>query len=52
MGQRNFLFDCYTNAMKTDNGYLFVHMRPSADDNTRVRTKMFDSPSVVYLPKK
>ena len=51
MGQRKFLFDCYTDAMKTNYGHLFINLRPSADDNTRVRTKMFDSPSIVYVKK-
>ena len=47
-----FLFDCYTDAMKTSYGHLFVNLRPAADDNTRIRSKMFDSPSVVYVPRK
>ena len=51
MGQQKFLFDCYTDAMKTKYGHLFINLRPSADDNTRVRTKMFDSPSIVYVKK-
>ena len=52
MGQRKFLFDCYKDAMKTSYGHLFVNLRPAADDNTRIRSKMFDSPSVVYVPRK
>ena len=51
MGQRKFLFDCYTDAMKTNYGHLFINLRPSADDNTRVRTKLFEYPYVVYIPK-
>ena len=39
MGQRKLLFDCYTDAIKTNYGHLFNNLRPSADDNTRVRTK-------------
>ena len=54
MGQRKFLFDCYTDAMKTSYGiiHVYVNLRLAADDNTWIRSKMFDSPSVVYVPRK
>ena len=51
MGQQKFLFDCYTDAMKTSYGHLFINLRPATDDNTRIRSQMFDYPSVVYIPK-
>ena len=34
MVQRKFLFDCYTDAMKTSYGIIYVNLRPAADDNT------------------
>ena len=52
MGQRKFLFDCYTDAMKTSYSHLFDSLQLAEDDNTRIRSKMFDSPSVVYVPRK
>ena len=48
MGQQKFLFDYYTDAMKTSYGHLVINLRPAADDNTRI---IFDYPSVVYIPK-
>ena len=52
MGQKKFLFDCYTDAMKTSYSHLFVNLQLAEDENTRIRSKMFDSPSVFYVPRK
>ena len=52
MGQQKFVFESYMDAIKDSRfGYLFLNCSPACDDLARVRAKIFENPSVVYLPK-
>jgi energy-coupling factor transporter ATP-binding protein EcfA2 len=51
MGSQKFVFESYLDAIKSKFGYLFLNCSPVCDDLARVRAKIFENPSVAYLPK-
>ena len=50
-GKKNYLTEAYEESMK-DQGYLMIDLSPHADDQLRVRTRIFPNEDpVIWLPK-
>lgn len=49
MGNTKFLTACYEEATSNPYGYLFLDLKPSTDDKFRVRTNIFNEPSIVFV---
>lgn len=51
MGESAFIMAAYQDAVKLPYSHLFINLKPSADENCRIRANIFDYPSMVYLKK-
>ena len=51
MGKEKLVIEAYLDAVKDRYGYLFLNCSPGCDEKARVRAKIFENPSVVYLTK-
>lgn len=49
MGNTKFLTACYEEATAKPYGYLFLDLKPSSNDKYRVRTDIFNDPSIVFI---
>jgi hypothetical protein len=52
-GNVRFLGEAYEDATKEPYGYIFIDLKPSTDEQLRLRTHIFpeEYPTVVYIPK-
>ena len=49
MGNTKFLTACYVDATSVPFGYLFLDLKPSSNDKYRIRSQIFNDPSIVFV---